>query len=126
MKRKKKKNRSPTNGLFTEIYHEAQQKHQTNHLNNNNMWIQQDPSSQHTHTHTLSSPHNLAMPNKNDDDDSTLPFCKNHVKPRGPRKTSLYYANPNPSVPIVIAVNNAERNCSYDSYSGKSIWLKQV
>src|SRR5271154_2761194 len=82
--------------------------------------------STHTHPHTLSCLHNLAMPDKNDDDDSTLPFCKTHVKPCGTRKTSLYYANPNPSVPIVIAVNNAERNCSYDSYSGKSIWLKQV
>jgi hypothetical protein len=27
---------------------------------------------------------------------------------------------------MVIAVNSADRNCSYDSYSGKSIWLKQV
>jgi hypothetical protein len=36
-------------------------------------------------------------------------------------KETPLYANPKPSVPMVIAVNSADRNCSYDSYSGKSI-----
>jgi len=66
------------------------------------------------------------MPNKNDDDSTSLLRLKKPSEKLEKRLVALDYANPNPSVPIVIAVNNAERSCSYDSYSGKSIWLKQV
>lgn len=64
-----------------------------------------------THTHTQKRDNNLPCPIKwwNQLPDFPLP-----------------YANPNPSVPIVIAVNKAALNCSYESYSGRSTWLKQV